>query len=320
MTGIIGRKLGAAIAALALCGAARAQPPAATPPPPPAAGPILDAVTRAPPLALVETRLKTPSPLVGVSALAGDAKGRIYVLHRPTAGDPVVVFDRQGHALRAWGAGLYAIPHGIRIDPQGDVWTVDAHTSVVRKFSADGRQLLQIEVGGVPDPKRDFCGATDVAFAPQGHVLVSDGYCNGRVLEYDAQGAKVREWGQRGREPGQFVIAHAIARAADGDLLVADRWNGRIQRFDPAGGLRAAWTYGGELYSLAFDPKGRLFATVHDPGAPLEAGWTLIQVDPWTGAVLGRAPIAGGHELAIAPDGTILPATRSAEVVLLRLK
>ena len=316
--------------AAALLGApARAQPPAPASPPL-AAGPILASVTGAPPLPLVTTKLKSPVPLVGVSAVTGDRQGRIYVLHRPPSGDPVVVLDRSGHLVRSFGAGRFAIPHGIRLDPDGNVWTVDAHTSVVLKFSPDGRQRLRIEVGGVPDPNRDFCGASDIAFAPGGHVFVSDGYCNGRVVEYDAAGAEVRAWGRLGREPGPAVytrrapgklnIAHGIARAANGDLLVADRWNGRIQRFRPDGTLVSAWTYGGELYAVAFDPQGRLYATVHDPAVPNTAGWTLIQVDPSDGAVLGQAPIPGGHELAIAPDGAILPATRSEELVLLRRK
>jgi len=35
--------------------------------------------------------------------------------------DPVVVLDRAGKILRSWGRGLYVMPHGIRIDPQGNV-------------------------------------------------------------------------------------------------------------------------------------------------------------------------------------------------------
>lgn len=41
------------------------------------------------------------------------------------------------------------------------------------------------------------------------------------VLEYDAHGAKVRERGKRGKGPGQFVIAHAVA--PDGAILAATR-------------------------------------------------------------------------------------------------
>ena len=63
-------------------------------------------------------------------------------------------------------------------------------------------QLLEVSVGDVPDPCRNFCGATDVAFAQNGHVLVSDGYRNARVIEYDAGGSKVREWGKRGPARG----------------------------------------------------------------------------------------------------------------------
>jgi hypothetical protein len=70
---------------------------------------------------------------------------------------------------------------------------LDANLSKVYKFTPEGRQLLEIDVGGIPDPNRDFCGITDVAFSPtgNGHVYIGDGYCNARVIEYDAAGKKI---------------------------------------------------------------------------------------------------------------------------------
>ncbi len=38
-------------------------------------------------------------------------------------------------------------PHAIRLDPQGNVWATDAASSMVYKFSPEGKVLLQIEVG-----------------------------------------------------------------------------------------------------------------------------------------------------------------------------
>jgi hypothetical protein len=93
---------------------------------------------------------------------------------------------------------LFTTPHGIRIDPAGHVWTVDAHTSMVYKFTPEGKKLLEISVGDIPDKTKEFCGATDIAFARTGHVFVADGYCNARVIEYDVAGRKIREWGKHG--------------------------------------------------------------------------------------------------------------------------
>jgi sugar lactone lactonase YvrE len=48
------------------------------------------------------------------------------------------------------GQGHVQVPHGIRIDPDGNVWTVDANTSKVYKFTPEGKKLLEINVGDVP--------------------------------------------------------------------------------------------------------------------------------------------------------------------------
>ncbi len=153
--------------------------------------------------------------LEGISSITSDKAGNLYVIHRPTDpnADPVVVLNRDGKFLRSWGKGMYTIPHGIEIDPDGNVWTTDANTSKIFKFTLQGKKLIEIEVGGIPDPKADFCSITDVAFSPtgNGHVFVADGYCNGRVLEYDATGKKITEWGSKGDGPGQFDIAHGFA-------------------------------------------------------------------------------------------------------------
>ncbi len=120
----------------------------------------------------------------------------------------------------------------------GNVWTVDANTSLVHNFTPGGKKLLEISVGDVPDPTQDFCGATDIAFARNGHVFVADGYCNARVIEYDAAGTKLRQWGKRGTGPGEFDVFHSIAVGPQGNIYVADRENGRLQWFDPQGEVK----------------------------------------------------------------------------------
>ncbi|MEO7366806.1 MAG: hypothetical protein ABIZ36_02545 [Gemmatimonadaceae bacterium] len=91
-----------------------------------------------PQLRLDRVELKTiPSrTFEGISAVSVDSHGNIYVLHRPATGDPVVVLDPKGRVLRSWGAGMFRLPHGIRVDPAGNVWTVDAHTSMVQVYGA----------------------------------------------------------------------------------------------------------------------------------------------------------------------------------------
>ena len=119
---------------------------------------------------------------------------------RPIRSSPSV---RDGTVLRSWGKGLYVMPHAIRVDPAGNVWTTDAASSHVRKFSPEGRELLDIAVGGQPTPCRNnFCGTTDVAFAANGHLFIADGYANAR--DPRVHGRRARRCASGGRRaPGR---------------------------------------------------------------------------------------------------------------------
>jgi sugar lactone lactonase YvrE len=118
-----------------------------------------------------------------VSWIAVDRKGRIYEIQRGDKADPVLVLDREGKVLRSWGKGEFVIPHSIRIDPLGNVWTVDAGSSFVIKYSPLGEKLMTISVGEGPDNGSPFDGTTDIAFGPNGRLYITDGYGNARVLE-----------------------------------------------------------------------------------------------------------------------------------------
>jgi DNA-binding beta-propeller fold protein YncE len=266
-----------------------------------------------------ELKVHPPLPLEGISAVTADKQGNLYVLHRPANGNPVVVLDSEGNLLRSWGQGMFKIPHGIRLDPGGNVWTVDANTSMVYKFTPEGQQLLAISVGDVPDPCRAFCGATDVAFAQNGHVFVSDGYRNARVIEYDAGGSKVREWGKHGSGPGEFQVVHAIAVGPQGHVYVADRENGRLQWFDPQGTFLGQWTYGGQLFTVAFSQAGELYVSTHPKRVSWDTEFNVLKIDPASGEMLGRLEVPT-HELTIAPDGALLPATLSSQLLVFRLR
>src|SRR5262249_61483565 len=135
--------------------------------------PLLGQKWEAPRLPLDRTVFEIQAPsadwaLEMVSSVAMDRSGVIYLLQRGDKADPVIAVNRDGRMLRSWGKGLYKIPHSIRIDPAGNIWTVDAASSTVLKFTPEGKKLLEIAVGGQPaSPKSPFCGTTDIAFAPK---------------------------------------------------------------------------------------------------------------------------------------------------------
>lgn len=281
---------------------------------------LLRSLTKPLPLLRVDRVELTAVPSLtfeGISAIATDAQGNIFVLHRPMDGDPIVVLDPKGKVLRSWGKGMFKIPHGIRLDPAGNVWTVDANTSRVFKFTPVGQKLLEITVGDVPDAARDFCGATDIAFAANGRIFVADGYCNARVIEYDSTGRKVRQWGRPGTGPGEFDVVHAIVVGPQGNLYVADRENGRLQWFTPDGVFLGQWKFGGQLYNVAFGTTGEMYVSTHPKDVSLDEEFDVVKVDPATGQLLGRFRVRS-HELAIGPDGALFPATRSGQLFLFR--
>src|SRR6476620_2651261 len=163
-----------------------------------------------------------------VSSVALDHSGDIYVLQRGDKADPVIAVDKQGTTLRSFGKGMFTVPHSVRVDAGGNVWTVDAGSSVILKFTPEGRKLQEIVVGETAVGDKcafpTLCGTTDVTFGPNGRLFISDGYGNARILEYTAEGKRVKVWGSSGTGPGQFQIPHGIAN--DGrTLYVADRTN-----------------------------------------------------------------------------------------------
>ena len=241
-----------------------------------------------------------------VSWVAADRNGLIYLLQRGDKADPVIVVDRAGKIVRSWGKGLYTTPHAIRVDPQGNVWTTDAASSMVYKFSPEGKTLLQIEVGGQPTPCGNFCSTTDIAFASDGHLFIADGYRNARILEYAADGKKLREWGSAGTGPGQFRLPHSIQIDGSGVVYVADRENGRIQRFSRDGKYLGEWSCYGKTFGLKLVGDAMWLSSI--PRGPNGAPGWLIKVDRPSGKLLGYVDAAGNHGMDVMSNGDLLQA------------
>jgi hypothetical protein len=238
-----------------------------------------------------------------VSSAAVGRDGTVYVLHRNLKVDPVVAIDSKGRIVRSWGRGLYTNPHSVRIDPEGNVWTVDSGSSVVLKFSPEGKQLLRFEIGELPESKRGTRGAADITFA-SGRIFIADGYGNARVLEYNSQGRRVRQWGTAGTGPGQFNLPHSIV-ARDGILYVADRQNGRIQRFNLEGKYLGEWDHLGKTFSISTAPDGNLWIGTHPRNVVNEAPGWVVNVERSTGKVLGYVDSPGLHSVD-ATTGEVL--------------
>ncbi len=187
---------------------------------------------------------KLPPGLVlgDVSDIGIDDDDRVYLFNRGE--HPVVVLERDGTYVRCWGEGLFRRPHGLRVGPDGALWCTDDAGHTVRKFTPEGRLLLQLgepdRPGGFMEGK-PFNRCTNTAFSPAGEVYVSDGYGNARVHRFSPDGRLEMSWGEPGTRPGQFNVVHSISVDTDGWVYVADRENHRVQVFDRDGRFETQW-------------------------------------------------------------------------------
>ena len=195
-----------------------------------------------------------------VSGVATDAAGNLYAFHRGDATHPILVFDPSGRYVRSFGAGQFPSSHGLRMDPDGNLWATDVVNHTVTKLSPDGKVLLTLgETGVAGVDQRHFDKPTDVAFAANGDVYVSDGYGNSRVVKFDKNGRFLLEWGQKGKGHGDFDTPHQVRLDSTGDVYVADRENKRIQVFTPDGKFVRVIAEGIAPYGLFITPDDTLF-------------------------------------------------------------
>jgi DNA-binding beta-propeller fold protein YncE len=210
-------------------------------------------------LALVVAASAAVGEVVGI---ATNSKGNIFVFSRSNAtmGGPaygahaaqLFEFSSSGEFIREHGKNLYAwaFAHGVRIDKEDNIWTVDKGSDMIVKMDPEGRvqwvfgrkQESSHETGPHQEPNPplppqvgSFRQPTDVAFDSQGNIYITDGYINSRVAKYDMNGDYVMTWGEPGNGPGQFNTPHAIAIDKSDNIYVGDRGNARVQVFDTNG-------------------------------------------------------------------------------------
>jgi hypothetical protein len=227
-----------------------------------------------------------------VAGVATNSRGNVFVYARTghavaTLGDErtfyhggsrIFQFDQSGKFVKEIGQGVYAINFAqqVRVDPQDNVWVVDAGSNQVVKFDADGR--FQMVLGRKPEniPLRPGPGvsatAADAAFLAKGAA---------------PEAGRGGGGGGRGGTgtPGAGINGDNFNRPSDvtwdraGNVYVADGFgtNNRIAKFTKDGDFVKTWGHTGSgqgqfngIRGIVGDAAGNLYVA--------DAGNNRIQV------------------------------------------
>ncbi len=190
-----------------------------------------------------EFRLPSPLP-PEYAGFAGSLKMNVLTLaDRRVWQNCLYTLDANGRVKERWtqwdrlcegsdGPG----PHRLRIspyDPAKRVWVINETFHTIYIFSNDGKQLLRT-LGEKNVPGADathFAKPQDVAFLPDGRILIADGLDNHRVMIFDKDLNYLAEFGGKGSGPGQFNGVHAVAVGPGGRIFALDRSGGRVNVF-----------------------------------------------------------------------------------------
>jgi len=163
-------------------------------------------------------------------------------------GKRVAKFDKNGKFLMDWGAAPkdpknpgpneWNTVHSIAVSKDRRVFVVDRGHRRMQVFDENGK-FLDMWTTGVRSSPYAHIITTDQ------HIWMSDGGTN-RILKYDLNGKYLYGWGAPGGQPGQFAGPHQITVDQDGNLYLAEVFNGRVQKFRPKKGADPAKLVGQE--------------------------------------------------------------------------
>jgi len=202
------------------------------------------------------------------AGVAINARDNLVILSRGTP--TFLEFEKSGRFVRSFGAdGLFKRSHGMHIDKDNNIWATDVSDHLVMKLDSDGNVLMTLGTKGEAGEwdeaagKHLFSEPNDVALDSMGNIYVAQGHGGDlpRVLKFSPNGQFIAQWGSRGYDAGQFVVAHAIEIDANDVLYVADRENMRVQRFATSGKLMREWKFDAMVCALYLHSDGYMYIT-----------------------------------------------------------
>jgi DNA-binding beta-propeller fold protein YncE len=168
--------------------------------------------------------------------------------------DRVVVFDKNGKFVRAWGKlgaapGEFSQPHSIALDSRNRVYVADRNNSRIQIFDSTGKFLTEwkniITPWYIVITKNDevyVCGSSPMRWSevPATQAMLATPPKDQVLLKLDTEGhiklLAVFPKGENGKEkPGDLNWVHGMAVADDGTVYLGDVQGKRAQKFIPVG-------------------------------------------------------------------------------------
>jgi DNA-binding beta-propeller fold protein YncE len=257
-----------------------------------------------------------------VAGVATNSRGHLFVYARTghgaaTLGDErtfyhggsrLFQFDQSGKFVKEIGQGVYAVNFAqqVRVDPQDNIWIVDAGSNQVVKFDPDGRYLLVL--GRKPEniPVRPGAGtpARQLDVTPEGAAPAA----GGRGTEGGRGGGG---GGRGGGVPGAGINGDTFNRPSDvtwdrgGNIYVADGYgtNNRVAKFDKNGNFLKTWGNSGSgqgqfkgVRGIASDSTGNIYVA--------DAGNNRIQVFDGDGTFKSQITSVGTPQAICVSSGS----------------
>ena len=253
-------------------------------------------------------RLAIPWSLSDLTASAADAD------YSP-AGSVVSLTPEPARLLGHWGPGLFGVPGGVAVAPNGVLIAVDRASASIHRFSKAGLLLQTIHAqAGAPlvDPR-------GVAVNRFGEFYVADSY--GHINMYSAGGICVDNWALTGNHAAYGVAVDTYER-----VYVSDVTANRVQRYIRFGGGGAGsfstYTPGEPAndvpLGIAVDAQGFVYVAKAQSGRILKFAphdsLVATLVETWTDT---RGFCAGGDLEVDAAGNLLIADLHTSRVVVL---
>ncbi|CAF0847958.1 unnamed protein product [Brachionus calyciflorus] len=283
--------------------------------------------------------IKLKNKITQVGGLDTDMNGNLLVFHRGSrawkfdsflgnnfnkdkykaiAENTLTLIDvKKKTEIGSWGANRYYMPHGLTIDFENNIWVTDVGLHQVFKFSLDNLNEPELVLGVEFTPGNDenhLCKPTDVSVSEStGHVFVSDGYCNQRIIEFDQNGNYLGSYEDK-EKPLQ--VAHSVSLIEKLNLVcTVSRQEGRIVCFDITSRKKKYDIRHDDMkncYAIEYDPNNQLLhaATGYNSGQDAY-GFTFYAdhenfgqfKQKWNSPKIELNEV---HDLALSPDGSTI--------------